>query len=106
MAASLKQVAWDACAWIALIQKETIIADGIARYTRCRSVVDQAINKKLEIVCSALCLAEVCKNKDIMDSDESKVGAYFEHDYIITSALGRDVAEMARKLIMLRIHQG
>ena len=64
MVASLKQVAWDACAWIALIQKESSVEEGIDRYTRCRSVIDQAANKKIEIICSALCIAEVCKNKD------------------------------------------
>ena len=101
MAASLKQVAWDACVWIALIQKETgIMDDGIDRYTRCRSVIDQASNGKLEIVCSALCIAEVCRNRDVLDSDESKVAAYFEHSYLITSALGRDIAERARGLMM------
>jgi predicted nucleic acid-binding protein len=100
MAAALKQVAWDACTWIALIQREAIVADGMDRYTRCRSVIDQAAKGKLEIVCSALCIAEVCKNRDVLDADEAKIASYFEHEYLITSALGRDVAEKARSLMM------
>lgn len=101
MAASPKRVVWDACSWIALIKRETdIIADGIDRYTRCRSVIDQAVSGKIEIVCSSLCIAEVCKNRDVLDSDEDKIAAYFEHDYIITSALRRDIAEKARWLMM------
>ncbi len=100
MAASPKQVAWDSCAWIALIKKENVVEEGIERYTRCRSVIDQAASGKLEIVCSALCLTEVCKNYNTLDADEAKIAAYFEHDYLITAALGRDVAEKARKLIM------
>lgn len=100
MAASLKQVAWDACAWIALIQREDTLSDGIVRYTRCRSVLDHAANGKIEIVCSALCIAEVCKNKDVLDADESKIAAYFEHDYLLVVALGREIAERARNLMM------
>lgn len=100
MVASPKRVAWDACAWIALIQRENTIEDGIERYTRCRAVIDLAKKKKIEIVCSALAIAEVCKNKDILDTDEDKIAAYFAHEYIVTSALGRDVAERARSLMM------
>lgn len=100
MAASLDRVAWDACVWIALIQKERIPANGIDRYTRCRSVIDRAAAGKIEIVCSALCIAEVCKNREVLVDSEDRVAAYFEHDYLITSSLGRDVAELARGLMM------
>lgn len=103
MAAPPRQVAWDACAWIAFIQKEAIVEEGLDRYTRCRAVIDLAASGKLEIVSSALCIAEVCKNRDILDADESKIAAYFEHEYLVTSALGRDVAEKARSLMMLGI---
>lgn len=100
MAVSPKRVCWDACVWIAIIQQEKIVEDGVERYTRCRSVLDRAKQGKLEVVCSALCLAEVCKNKDVKDGDPDKVAAYFEHDYILTVALGREIGEKARSLMM------
>lgn len=104
MAVSPKRVLWDACAWIALIQQEkAIIADGIDRYTRCRTVINLASKGKIEIVCSALCLAEVCKNKDVRDQDPSHIARFFEHEYLLTVALGREIAETARKLMMAGI---
>jgi len=65
MAASRSRVAWDACAWIALIQKEKIPLPGGGfedRERMCRTVFNQAEqeNGGLVIVSSALCLAEVC----------------------------------------------
>lgn len=43
---SLKRIYWDACSWIALIQKERILDDKGAliedRYTMCRSVISAA----------------------------------------------------------------
>jgi predicted nucleic acid-binding protein len=104
MAASPKRVLWDACTWIALIQQEkNIIADGIDRYTRCRTVIDLAAKGKIEIVCSALCLAEVCKNKDLRDQDPSHIARFFEHEYLLAIALGREIAETARGLMMAGI---
>jgi predicted nucleic acid-binding protein len=101
MAASPKRVVWDACSWIALIQQEkSIIADGIDRYTRCRSVIDLAVGGKVEIVCSALCIAEVCKTPKIRDGDPVDLAKYFEQDYLLTVALGREIAEKARALMM------
>jgi len=54
MATSLKRVYWDACAWIALIQKEkirdkrgVIIED---RETMCKAVIAAAKASKCEIV--------------------------------------------------------
>lgn len=85
MATSPSRVAWDACAWIALMQRERILADGVERYTRCRAVIDQAAAGKIEIVCSALCLAEVCKNPAVRIEEEDQVSAFFEHDYLVTS---------------------
>ena len=102
MATSPSRFAWDACTWIALIQRETnLIANGIDRYTRSRIVVDQAAAGKIEIICSALCIAEVCKKPNVLDTEKDEVAAYFEHDYLIVSALRRDIAERARSVMML-----
>lgn len=103
MAASRKRVLWDSCAWIALIQQEKIVVDGVDRFTRCRTVIELASKGKIEIVCSALCLAEVCRNKDVRDQDPSLIGKFFEHEYLLLVALGREIAETARGLMMAGI---
>lgn len=43
------------------------------RYAMCRNVIKAAEADQIEIAASALCYAEVCKNKDIRDTDEDKV---------------------------------
>lgn len=103
MAASRSRVAWDACAWIALIQKEKIPLPGGGfedRERMCRTVFNQAEqeNGGLVIVSSALCLAEVCKNPQIA-ADQEKVGDFFERDAVILAAVDREVGYMARDLM-------
>ncbi len=61
MATSPKRIAWDACSWIAHIQKEKILgADGKTvaedRGAMCRPVLNAAERGILEIVVSALSL--------------------------------------------------
>jgi predicted nucleic acid-binding protein len=99
-----RRVAWDACTWIALIQQErirdrsgAIIED---RYAMCRSVIGAAERDQIEIVTSALCYAEVCKDKDVLDKSEDRVAAYFENDYVLSVNLDRAVGEKARSLMM------
>jgi predicted nucleic acid-binding protein len=99
-----KRFAWDACVWIALIQQERIrdtngriIED---RYVMCRDVILAAEVGQCEIVTSALCYAEVCKNNDVLDKDEDKVAAFFENDYVLSVSLDRAVGEKARTLMM------
>lgn len=64
MASPLKRVYWDACAWIAVIQKEKILKNGVVedREMMGKTVIEAAKKNKLEILTSAFCLAEVCKN--------------------------------------------
>jgi len=100
MATSPKRVCWDACTWIALIQEEKIVEQGINRVTRCRAVITAAGKGKMEVVTSALSLAEVCKNKQFKDSEPDKVAAFFEHDYLLVVNLGREIGERARELMM------
>jgi predicted nucleic acid-binding protein len=99
-----KRVAWDACVWIALIQQERIRDDAgkIAedRYAMCRDVIKAAEAGKIEIVTSALCYAEVCKNRGVVDKDEDKIAAFFENDYVLPVSLDRAVGETARHLMM------
>jgi predicted nucleic acid-binding protein len=99
-----KRIAWDSCSWIALIQQERIrdengkiIED---RYSMCRTVIGAAERDQIEIVISALCYAEVCKNADVLDNDEAKIAAYFENEYVLPVALDRTIGEKARSLMM------
>ena len=105
MAKSAKRVCWDACAWIALIQDEEIRDEKTGqlienRGAMCRAVIELAKKGKIEIVTSALSLAEVCKNRNIKDDDPSKIAAFFEHEFVLLSNLDRTVGERARVLMM------
>lgn len=83
----LPWVYWDACAWIAYINQEKAIQlrDGTIenRFAKCREVLEQANNKKLEIVTSAFTLAEVCKKPEIRESPLDHLPAFFERSYIV-----------------------
>lgn len=100
MASSRERVCWDACAWIALIGKEKIVEAGVDRFTRCNSVLEQAKKGKIEVVTSALSLAEVCKEKDVRASDPANLAAFFEQDYILLVNIDRRVGSRARELMM------
>lgn len=102
MAASPRRIYWDACVWIALIQREKIpIAGGSIedRDTMCRSVVEAAKKGTIEILTSTLCLAEVCKNPSIRATRSDLIADYFESDYILLVNLDRSVGERARALM-------
>lgn len=104
MAASPERVCWDACTWIALIQKEKI-KDESGRVTEdrerlCRVVFNQAEqpNGGLEIVASALCLAEVCKHPELAE-DVHKLDDFFERDSVILIPVDREIGYIARELM-------
>ncbi len=101
MAGSPRRVAWDACAWIALIQQERVEIDGKIedRATMCQMVVEAAKKGKYEIVVSALCLAEVCRDPD-RRGNADKLAAYFENAYIATVNVDVFVGERARELML------
>jgi predicted nucleic acid-binding protein len=109
MAGSPKRVSWDACTWIALIQKEKILDDGGKviedRYSLARSVIELASRGKIEIATSGLCLAEVCKNPPDAAGSEDKVAPFFEHDYVLIVPVDTAVGTVARRL-MLAKHAG
>jgi predicted nucleic acid-binding protein len=105
MANSPRRVYWDACSWIALIQREKIAVGGSDRDTLCRAVIAEAKKNKIEILTSTLSLVEVCKNPKIRTSDEDQIGAYFENDYILLMNVDRLVGEHAR-MLMIAGHTG
>jgi predicted nucleic acid-binding protein len=98
-----KRVYWDACSWIALIQKERILDEkGVLvedRYTMCRSVINAAEKGTIEIATSTLNLAEVCKSTEVKATDDSKLTAFFEVEYILLVNLDRGIGEIARSLM-------
>jgi predicted nucleic acid-binding protein len=101
---AINRIAWDSCAWIALIRQERLrdAAGRITedRYVMCRDVILAAEAGHCEIIFSSLCYAEGCKNKDLLDKDEEKIAAFFENDYLLPVSLDRTVAEKARTLMM------
>jgi predicted nucleic acid-binding protein len=102
MASSPSRVYWDACTWIALIQKEKIPlkTGGFEdRETMCRSVLVGAQRGKIEIVTSTLSLVEVCKSPDIKNGGADRLADFFENDYILLVNLDRMVGERARALM-------
>jgi predicted nucleic acid-binding protein len=108
MAASIKRICWDACAWIAYIQREEIYKDDKLienRYALCRSVISLAEKGELEIATSGLSLVEVCKNPAIREKDEDLIKAYFENDYILLVPVDNSVGTAARQLMQQK-HTG
>ena len=105
MAISPKRIAWDACSWIAHIQKEKILGpDSKAvvedRGAMCRPVLNAAERGILEIVVSALSLVEVlCKNREA-GIDDQKVRDYFDNDYILLVSVDKQVGDRARQLML------
>lgn len=103
MAKSVKRVCWDACTWIALIQRERITdtAGNLVedRYSMSRAVIDAAKAGKIEIVISGLCLIEVNKDPAVRSEGHDTLADFFEHGYIITVGLDRFVGERGRSLM-------
>ena len=103
MADSPKRVGWDACTWIALIQKEKILDDKGKviedRYALARSVIDLGTQGKIEIVASGLCLAEVSKNPSDAKTKDDLVGPFFQQDYILIVPVDMQVGTIARGLM-------
>lgn len=99
MANSPRRVYWDACTWIALIQREKIAVGGSDRDTLCRAVIAEAKKNKIEILTSTLSLVEVCKDPAIRATGDDLIGAFFENDYILLMNLDRLVGEHARQLM-------
>ena len=106
MASFPKRVYWDACTWIALIQKEKIRDPNTGRLIEdreqmCRDVIEAANKGKIEIVSSTLCLAEVCKHPELRKEKQSdQIAAYFEHDFILLVDVDIFVGERARDLML------
>ena len=86
-----------------MIQDEKIPESGGGFEDRgllCKAVVEEAKAGEIEIVTSALCLVEVCKNRDIADHDPKKLADFFENDYVLLVGIDKTIGERARELMM------
>lgn len=103
MAASPKRLYWDACTWIALIQKEKIRDEnGVLvedRETMCKSVTHAAESGAVEIVTSTLSLTEVCRIDEIKNAEEDVIANFFENEWILLANVDRAVGERGRELM-------
>ncbi len=67
----------------------------------CREVIEAAKKGNIEILMSALCLAEVCKNPALVQSQTTdKIAAFFERDFIFVINVDTAIGEKARELMM------
>lgn len=101
MAASTKQVVWDAAAWIALILNESIVTDsGATRGQLAKTVHRAAERGNLELVTPALALAEVTTKEGVRNGDPDTVRAFFDHAYILVVPVDTIIGGEAREFIM------
>jgi predicted nucleic acid-binding protein len=87
---------WDSSAFLGWLAKEPDKVDD------CRGVIRQAEAGNLQIVTSALSLAEVIKIKGetpLPLSSSALIREFFKHEYIVVRQLDRFTAETARELI-------
>lgn len=94
---------WDACAWIAYIQKEMPGPDSSftePRYEMCRTVLQQADAGTVEIATSAYTLAEVCKVAKDPTSPGVDLAAFFNQRYILLMNVDKQVGLRAQNLQM------
>jgi predicted nucleic acid-binding protein len=93
---------WDACMWIALINREA------NRYDACKYIIEQAQRGEVEIWTSAFTFAEVFKKKcspvasGLSSDDDQAFEDYIEQEFVKVIQVDTDVGRGARRL--LRAH--
>ena len=86
---------WDSDCFLNFLEK----AEG--NYEMCQAIIDLAEKGEVEIVTSALTLAEVLylkPHKKVPPADAKKISEFFKQDYILIVELDRVIAEDAQKL--------
>ena len=98
--ANPKRLYWDACVWIAIIQRETAVplkGGGMEdRYSMCEAVLADAEEGKFEIATSCFSLAEVCQGTN--DGRADDLPNFFERDCIITIPVDFEIGSAAQTL--------
>lgn len=103
MAADARRIAWDACVWIAMIQRERpTLRNGQVenRDAMCREVLALAQGGSVEIVTSALCLAEVCRDRPAGADEPDLLFDFYRHSWVLMVAMDTGVGRLARTLMM------
>ena len=95
------RIYWDACAWIAYINKE-MPGDGNTitrpRFEMCRDTLRKAETGEIEIVTSAFTIAEVCKRQPDPASPAINLAAFFDQKYILLVPVDKQIALRAQHL--------
>ena len=87
---------WDPCNFISLVSE-----DEVNRADICQHILEDAEHGTVEIVTSALTIAEVIKPKGsptFTADKEQKISEFFLHEYILIYDVTREIAESAREL--------
>lgn len=90
---------WDACMWIALINREP------GRFDACAHLIEQAQRGEVEIWTSAFTYAEVYKRHcsgapaGITPDDDKSFEDYIEQDFVQLIQVDADVGRVARRLL-------
>jgi len=95
-----QRIYWDACTWIAYIQKEmpgprSTVTD--PRFTMCKQTLVRATAGEIEIVTSAATLAEVCRTGK-SHSPVANLPAFFDQPYILIVNVDKRVGSRAQSL--------
>jgi predicted nucleic acid-binding protein len=101
MTKGASRVYWDACAWIAYIQKEmpgpeTTFTE--PRYEMCRQILRRAEAGDLEIATSAYTLSEVCKKPLNQTVPGINLPAFFQQRYIVVVSVDMQIGLKAQSL--------
>jgi predicted nucleic acid-binding protein len=91
-----KRLYWDSCNFISLISE-----DEAKRADVCERILEDAEKGLVQIVTSALTIAEVVRPKGgpaFTAEKAEKIEAFFYHEYILVYDVTRGVAEDARNL--------
>lgn len=95
------RVYWDACAWIAYIQKE-MPGPGKTftepRYEMCRTILKRAEQRILEVATSSYTLSEVCKKPVDPTLPGLNLPAFFNQPYIVLVDVNKQIGMKAQSL--------
>lgn len=95
------RIYWDACTWIAFINKE-MPSDGNTitrpRFEMCRDTLKKAEGGQIEIVTSAFTIAEVCKRQPDPAQPAINLAAFFDQKYILLVPVDKQIALRAQNL--------
>ena len=94
------RVYWDACTWIAYLNKEEDIdlpgGSTENRFLMCRYILGRAEKGEIEIATSAFTLAEVCK--DVKIKTLKNLSGFFDRSYIFMIPVDKSIGLKAQDM--------